>query len=273
MQTPKSILLHLDSSARTAKRIAVARQLAETFDAQVTGVPCTMPALMQYPFAMEAGGDVIAVMTQLDADRRNAMHAQFVAASAGSAAMHWTEPMKDAPWGIAQRALYADLLVLGQRDPDDPQGAELPADFVPGLLVDSGRPALVLPYAGPVAPIGRKVMLAWKPSPESARAVAAALPWLRSAKVVHAVGFGDGADAALQSLREYLARQGVSVELHAAGAEQGDAGDLLLSRAADLDADLLVMGCYGHSRSREWLLGGATRTVLQSMTLPVLMSH
>jgi nucleotide-binding universal stress UspA family protein len=273
MQDPRSILVHLDATARTARRVEVARQLAEAFDAQVTGVPCTMPALLRYPYAVEAGADAVAAMRQLDGDRRDAMHAAFVAASAGSPAMHWTEPMKDAPWGLSRRALYADLLVLGQRDPDDPVSTELAADFVPGLLADCGRPGLVLPHSGAIRPIGQKILLAWKPTEQAARAVSAALPWLRGAHRVHAVAFGDEADNSLRSLRVYLAQQSVSAEIHAAGPDEGDTGELLLSMAAHLGADLLVMGCYGHTRAREWLLGGVTRTVLQTMTLPVLMAH
>ena len=74
--------------------------------------------------------------------------------SAGSPRMHWAEPERDGPWGFARRALYADLMVLGQRDRSDLLDSELPGDFLPSVLVDSGRPALVLPWAGPVADVG-----------------------------------------------------------------------------------------------------------------------
>lgn len=273
MQTPKTILLHLDSSARATERARVARQLAEVFDAEVTGLPCTMSALMRYPYALEGAAEAVAIMQSLDKDCRDKAHASFAAAAAGSPRMHWAEPMSDAPWGFARRALYADLLVLGQRDGDDPEAGELPVDFVPSLLVECGKPALVLPYAGAIGPVGRTVLIAWKETRESARAVAAALPWLTRAQSVHAVSYGEAADASLRSLQGYLKAQGVSVTLHSGGPEKGNAGENLLSTAADLSADLLVMGCYGHSRAREWVLGGATRSILQSMTLPVLMSH
>ena len=77
----------------------------------------------------------------------------------------------------------------------------------------------------------------------------------------------------MQSLQEYLTAQGITATLHQGGPERGNAGENLLSQASDLGADLLVMGCYGHSRAREWVFGGATRTILESMTLPVLMVH
>lgn len=274
MPTPKSILLHLDGSTRTAERVELARRLADAFDAQVTGMPCTISALMRYPFALEGAAEAIAIMRESDKVARDRMYASFTAHAAGSHRMHWTEPESDAPWGFARRALYADLVIVGQRDREDPMASELPGDFLPSLLVESGRPALVLPYAGPLEPLGDTVLLAWKETPEAARAVSAALPWLRKASRVHAVCYGDEADASLKKLQGYLAAQGIAgISLHDGGNEEGDAGDRLLSLAADVGADLLVMGCYGHSRAREWILGGATRTILESMTLPVLMSH
>jgi len=273
MHVPRSILLHLDSTARTAERVAVARQVAEIFDAQVTALPCTMSAMLRYPFALQGAAEAAAVMLEMDRECRDRTHAIFAAASAGSARLHWSDPMGDSPWGFARRALYADLMILGQRNGDDPAVDELPSDFLPSLLVESGRPALVLPYAGPVWPIGQTVLVAWKETREAARAVSAALPWLARAQSVHVVCYGEQASAPLQSLRDYLMVQGIAATLHPGGPGQGEAGSNLLSLAADLRADLLVMGCYGHTRAREWVLGGATRSILQSMTLPVLMAH
>jgi nucleotide-binding universal stress UspA family protein len=259
MQTPKSILLHLDGSARTGERIKLARQLAETFDAEVTGLPCTLSALMRYPFAVEAAAEAVAIMQEIDGAARNTMHAAFTAHSAGSQRMHWCEPVSDGPWDFVRRALYADLLVFGQRDRNDPMDGELPGDFLPSVLVQSGRPALVLPCAGQLVPIGRNVLVAWKETRESARAVTAALPWLRKAAHVHAVAYGEDAEASLQRLQDYLRMQRVqNATLHAGGDKEGDVGNQLLSLASDLGSDLLVMGCYGHSRAREWVLGGAT---------------
>ncbi|MDH6169150.1 nucleotide-binding universal stress UspA family protein [Variovorax boronicumulans] len=274
MLTPKSILLHLDGSARTVERIQLARQLAETFDAEVAGLPCTLSALMRYPFSIEAAAEAVAIMQEIDKAAHDRMQATFAAHSAGSQRMHWAEPESDGPWGFARRALYADLMILGQRDRNDPMDGELPGDFLASTLVQSGRPALVLPYAGPVGPIGRNVLVAWKETRESARAVTAALPWLRKAPRVHAVAYGEDAEASLERLQDYLRMQGVqNITPHAGGNKDDDVGNKLLSFAADLGSDLLVMGCYGHSRAREWVLGGATLSILQWMTLPVLMSH
>jgi len=273
MQIPKTILLHLDSSARAAERVKVARQVADAFEAEVIAQPCTMSALMRYPYALESAGEAMAIMQTLDRQCRDKARATFQSAGGGSPRLHWEEPSSDAPWGFARRALYADLLILGQPDPDDPAAGELPPDFLSSVLVDSGRPALVVPYAGPVAEIGQSVLVAWKETREAARAVSAALPWLVRARSVHAVAYGEEAAGSLRSLQAYLKAQGVTATVQHDAPEEDQVGERLLSRAADLGADLLVMGCYGHSRAREWVWGGATRSMLQSMTLPVLMSH
>lgn len=273
MPTPKSILLHLDSSSRCAERVKLARRLADEFHAQVTAMYGAMPALLRYPPALDASGAALATLVEIDRACRNKAQAAFTAACAGSPRLKWSESDIDVFNVFTRRSLYADLLILGQRDAADPGAGELPADFVPSLLVGTGRPALVLPYAGDVGTIGSTVLIAWKETRESARALAAALPWLHRAVNVHAACFGAEARSSLQSLQDYLNAQGLALSLHAGEPEHGDVGESLLSLAADLHADLLVMGGYGRSRAREWVLGGATRTILQSMTLPTLMVH
>lgn len=273
MPTPKSILLHIDSSAHAAERVVLARRIADEFEAEVTAQPCPTMALLRYPYPLEGSSEAVAIMKALDEECRDRTYAAFRTASAGSPRLHWSEPLIDAPWGFARRALYTDLLILGQRNPDDPAVSEVPPDFVPGILVESGKPALLVPYAGRFATVGRRVLIAWKETREAARAVTAALPWLVRALSVHAIAYGTDADESLHRLHAYLRAQGVALEVQRGEPDEADAGERLLSAAADMGADLLVMGCYGHSRAREWVLGGASRTVLRSMTLPVLMSH
>lgn len=273
MHTPKSILLHIDSSSHAAERVAFARRIADDFGAEVTAQSCPVSALLRYPYPLEGTSEAVAIMKSLDQACRDQTYATFRSAGGGSPRLHWSEPLDGAPWSFARRALYADLLVLGQRDPEDPADSELPPDFVPSVLVGSGRPALVVPYAGRFATLGRRVLIAWKETREAARAVTAALPWLARASAVHAVAYGPEADAAVRRLGAYLKAQGVQLEVQRDEPDEADAGERLLSAAADMNADLLVMGCYGHSRAREWVLGGASRCVLRSMTLPVLMSH
>jgi nucleotide-binding universal stress UspA family protein len=178
---------------------------------------------------------------------------------------------------VAQQALFADLLVLGQRNPGDPLAASVPPDFAEAVVIASGRPAIVVPYVGSTDRIGETVAIAWKETREAARAVAAALPILQRARKAHVLCWSEEPVALVEGgrldLRSYLRRHGVEVDWHHGGPEPEALGEVLLSRTFDLGADLLVMGCYGHSRAREWVLGGASRSVLNSMTLPVLMAH
>jgi nucleotide-binding universal stress UspA family protein len=138
---------------------------------------------------------------------------------------------------------------------------------------------LIVPYAGHFDNVGRRVLIAWNATREAARAVSDAMPLLTSAELVtvppidpregpHGHGELPGADIGL-----HLARHGVKAQIERTVSAGMPVGEVLLSRVADLGADLIVMGAYGHSRAREVLLGGATRSVLRSMSVPVLMSH
>jgi nucleotide-binding universal stress UspA family protein len=138
---------------------------------------------------------------------------------------------------------------------------------------------LVLPYIGPAASFGERAFVAWDASREAARAVNDALPLLRRAKQVGVLTvnprpwpFGHGEEPG-GDIGLHLARHGVKVEVQRIEAPDIDPGNAILSHLADRSADLLVMGAYGHSRLREFVLGGVTRTILGEMTVPVLMSH
>ncbi|RZM01973.1 MAG: universal stress protein [Variovorax sp.] len=275
MTTPRSILVHVDSSRHAVERVRTARRIAEAFDAQGTGMHCAVSAILRYPHGLDAlSAEAIDAFADIDRRCHAQARAAFVEGRAGSERLLWEEASGNEPFDFARRACYADLLIVGQRDDADASADELPPTFLPSLLVGSGRPALVLPFIGAQANLGRRILIGWKETREAARAVSAALPWLRGAARVDAVCHGPGAADALARLAQYLRAHGVTPALRASDApDASDMGERLLSLAADVEADLLVMGCYGHSRAREWLLGGATRTVLETMTLPVLMSH
>ncbi|MDP3826142.1 MAG: universal stress protein, partial [Polaromonas sp.] len=230
------------------------------------------------PFAPEVGPGVAAALREIDDELRARARAAFdsVLAKPGMQAA-WAEVGDDPIMAVfTQQALYADLLVLGQHDPASTPATGVPVDFAESVIVASGKPALILPYIGVPASIGDTMVLAWKPTREAARAVSAALPMLQRARRVHVLSWS-GADEAVSGqrldLESYLKLHGVEATWHREAGEPELLGELLLSRAFDLEADLLVMGCYGHSRAREWVLGGTSRTVLRSMTLPVLMAH
>ncbi len=274
------LLVHLDASPHSARRLEVARSIAQTHGAAVTALYAVTPALLVVPFAPEAGAGVAEALGQIDAERRARTRAEFDRSSPAVPGVHasWAE-VEDYPIvpAFVRQAFYADLLVLGQYDPDDSESAGVPFDFAELVMAGSGKASLILPYAGGPATVGQQVVIAWKPTREAARAVSAAVPLLQRARRVHVVTWGEPEEQVIGApldLDGYLKLRGIEPVWHAeSGEEPSDVGDLLLSRACDLDADLMVMGCYGHSRAREWVLGGTSRTVLRSMTLPVLMAH
>lgn len=274
----KQLLVHLDASPQAAQRLQAACRLGRIHDGAVTALYAVTPAFVELPFAPEIGPGVAASLHERDVELRTRARAAFdrVVAAPGMKAS-WAEVGNEPMMGVfSQQALFADLLVLGQADPTEKRAEGVPADFVETVLISSGKPVLVLPFIGASSTVGKTVVLAWKPTREAARAVSAALPLLQRAGQVHIVSWS-GADEAVGghglSLEGYLQLHGVKPIWHRETQEPDLLGELLLSRAFDLEADLLVMGCYGHSRAREWVLGGASRTVLRSMTLPVLFAH
>jgi len=278
MNDIRNLILHLDGEPVSPSRLEVVKRFAAEHGAHIDVLYAVMPWLMLYPFAMDAGGYAAEQLTQLQTDARDAAKAAFEreCQAAGLAGVAWRETQDDPVRGFRDAAWAADLMVLSQPDPRAAVAPRVPSDFVAAVLVASGKPGLVLPYVGVARGIGQRVLIAWKRTPEAARAVTAALPLLQRAGSVHVVSWDEsgevGADVAGGAV-QFLQYHGVAASVHRGGRPTRDLGELLLSRAADLQADLLVMGCYGHGRAREWALGGVTRTVLQSMTLPVLMVH
>lgn len=272
MTTIQSILLHLDSSERCEERMRIAHRIAQDFSARVSAVYSVVPSVLRHPMGLDGPAGVLG-LEEYDAQCRRDAAQRFRAIGASVDRMRWEGVPEDAIGEFERRAFYADLVVLGQRTGDVALAAQTPADFVPRLVVHSGRPCLVVPRAGSFEVVGRRVVIAWKQTREAAQAVTAALPWLRTAQAVHAVGYGEDAAETLLRLQAYLQGHQVSLKIHPDPGRDVDVGEDLLSRTADLGGDLLVMGCYGHSRAREWVLGGVSRSVLRGMTVPVLMAH
>ncbi len=176
---------------------------------------------------------------------------------------------------IGTHARYADLAVMGQAAEDDrPDDPELPTV----VATMTSRPVLIVPRAGNFGEAGKRVLVCWNASREATRAITDALPILQRADhvTVLAVNPDDGAGHGAvpgADISHYLARHGVRAEANRTYAEDIDIADAILSRASDLGCDLIVMGAYGHSRVREWIFGGVTRSIMRTMTRPVLISH
>lgn len=272
----RCIVVHLDGPERATERLLLARRLAVDHEATLRVHYAAVPAMQLVPLGGDSAPGVLQALLAMEEDRRRRAREAFdqVLRQPGPAAT-WSQAGDLAPArDFAHAAMYGDLVVLGQRDPTA-RGLAAPAGFNETVLAQSGRPAIVVPCAGPVPGGFSTAVVAWKETPEAARAVAAALPLLQRAALVHLLAWGAEPEGGhLPRLAAWLALHGVRTERHHAPPEPASTlGEAMLTRCADLSADLLVMGAYGHGRAREWILGGASRTVLQSMTLPVLMAH
>jgi nucleotide-binding universal stress UspA family protein len=167
-----------------------------------------------------------------------------------------------------------DLSVVAQAEPDKAAGEDL---IIEAALFQSGRPMIVVPYIQRTGLVLERVLVCWDGGRTAARAIGDAIPFLTRAKAVDVVTVatepGKGDEISGADMGRHLARHGLKVEVKRIVAPDIDVANAILSYAADSAADFMVMGGYGHSRLREFILGGATRGILQSMTVPVLMSH
>jgi nucleotide-binding universal stress UspA family protein len=179
-------------------------------------------------------------------------------------------------WPIAPR--FSDLLVLGQCDTENPPS--IAAFTTPEkVVVDAGTPILVVPTRGSFDDMGRHILVAWDGSRESARALRDAMPLLQAAERVSLVAVDPDRQGHMHpnanpaELVAHLARHGVPAKATEVSFGEKNVANILLVHAAQLRADLLVMGAYGHPRLLEFWLGGTTQDLLERAVLPVLMSH
>lgn len=275
----KTILVHCDASRGVGARLSAAADVAQRFDARLVGLHAREPFVVA---PLVDGGMAIAPLMDAyqagcEAAEKTAVTAYEAATKGRNLAAEWRVIEAFSDDALSMNARYADLVVIGQADPDDPSGP--PGDLPEAMAFATGRPILVVPHIGATPSVGKTVMLCWNATRESARAATDALPFLLSAEKVivlivdpevsaDAHGQEPGADVAT-----WLARHGVKVTVQREIAADARVGEIILSRATDYDVDLIVMGLYGHSRLRELILGGVSRTLLASMTVPVLMSH
>ena len=275
----KTILVHCDASAKVSQRLAVAVDVAKRHGSHLVGIHARPP--LGAPVFFEGGAQMDTLFAAYEvnaaADQAAALQAFNKAVKGHHISHEWRVVDGFIDSELAIQARYADLLVVDQTDPD--ALTPTPSDLPEAVVLSTGRPALVVPHIGVRSPPGVSVMLCWNASRESARAAADALPFLRAAKNVtvlvvdpRASKTGHGAEPGAD-VAQWLARHGVKVTVQRDVAADNDVGAVILSRASDLGVDLIVMGVYGHSRVREMVLGGASRTLLASMTVPVLISH
>ncbi len=278
--TYKIVSVHLDASARCAARVELAARVAMQHGARLVGIaPTGVPDIV---VSLNA-----AVPEAIECISPPAGHLRRQAEAAVEAFEHRCREFGSLSWSavvvvdeatdaVIRHGRCSDLVVVGQTDVDAPtEGAAL--DLPQQVLLHAGPPVLVVPYAGSFPGLGRRVLVAWKDTREAARALRDALPILRGAERVLLVEVGavqpmPDARNTLDAAGAWLRAHGVAFDAHRE-IEIGDVGEQLLSRASDFGATLIVSGGYGHSRLREWVMGGVTRHLLEHMTVPTLLAH
>lgn len=280
----KTILVHVNHAGNAVQRFHTAGDIAAIERAHLIGVAPTGRSrrLLEALSIDLAGPDIVSYLSAIRqrADDALAMFEKTVRQH--GAVSYEKRRVDDEPAAaISSLARYCDLVVLGQADRDNPPSGT-DADLPAYVAMHGGSPALIIPGEGEIKTIGERVLIGWNGSPEARRAVQNALPFLTRAQAAHVALLqpvshpDEDAIRMAAAIAAYLERHGIRVNVIRKTCDEtteGEMGTLLLSLAASLSSDLLVMGCYGHLRLRELLLGGATRTVLQSTTIPVLMSH
>lgn len=276
----KDILVHFDAGPHAATRLAVAVDLARRQHAHLIGLYVAIP--VSAPDALPSGVDNVLLETWSQRFReQNELEMQTVESSFTEALRRegltgeWRAAEGPLPETVALHTRYADLAIIGQSNPDRPETAVF-NEIIEEVLFNSGRPVLMVPYAGTFEAIGRRVLIGWKSTAESARALNDAIPLMRGAEQITIMtsdpANGDG-DEPVADIALHLARHGLNVLATHTISDGLRGDDILLNQASDIGADLLVMGAYGHSRLRERMLGGVTRGILQSATVPVLLSR
>ena len=276
----KSIAVHVDTSERAWLRLEMALKLAGIFDAHLTAVFDIFAPDPRYFYAMAGSAAYYAAYETLSTDRTNALKSRFESKLAESNVQGaWLATGDYADFSTSLPGRCADLIVAGQNDPDDPE-LHISDLFAERLVMSSGRPVLLMPASGDAPTIGNHVLVAWNGSREAIRAVHDALPFIKRAQRVSLVVVQEPSYKGLDhqmgaaDIAAVITRHGAKVELVTIeGGRDVSVGNLLLSQTSDLDADLLVMGAYGHARWQELILGGATRSIMKTMTVPVLFSH
>jgi nucleotide-binding universal stress UspA family protein len=273
----KDLLVNLATGIENDATIDYAISLATTFEAHLAAAAFAEDAIPPAMLAGEVPPPWIEEMRQEAQDAAKAAVAKFEAAAkraAISAQAGWLPASLDGPAELFGRmARRFDLSVVRQAEPGKTTTSPL---LIEAALFETGRPVLVVPYIQKGGVKLDQVMVCWDGSRSAARAAADAMPFLKRAKTVQLVmvsQHGKSDETPGADIAQHLARHGVTVEVKPIVAPDSKTADVLLSHAADSSADFLVLGGYGHSRLREFVLGGVTRSILATMTAPTLMSH
>jgi nucleotide-binding universal stress UspA family protein len=277
----RTILIHANDMRRIAGLLAVGVNLAEKFQAHLTGLSVVPPLAVVSTSAPEGMPVIVDEHCKLYREQNPQMRSAFTSAVHGRAFVSEWRDEEAGGESVAERVLQharaADLVVAAQTDPNWPGTGWL--DVADRLVTESGRPVLIVPNGATQSRVGERVLVAWNARREAARAAFDALSMLQRASEVRVVWVNpqseeeDAKDIPAADICAALARHGVKCRATEQIAPRASVGETLLTYSRDMQADLLVMGCYGHTRLRELIFGGASRHVLAHMAVPVLMAH
>lgn len=279
--TYKTILVSLNDVSRSDTLLATSTAMAAKHGAHLIGL-YVIPAFRVYPStSMHAAPAVIdAYKIFFEEHAATSEKAFRAAADKNGIEAEWRKIEINRPNiadGVIEHGLQADLIIASQTNEEGNNGVE--ADFCERIVMESGRPVLLMPKSGKFAHVGDNVIVGWNATREAARAVFDAMPLLEQSEATRLIWIDPqntwekAGNLPGSEMAATLARHGINSTAEAMPTDRIGQGNALLNRASDLGADLIVMGAYGHSRMREFVFGGTTRTLLSDMTVPVLMSH
>lgn len=274
------IAIYLSNDNACTRRIDAGFQLAKEHNAEVIGVYPTDGASGHYYDESIVPQDVRKLLRNRRDEFRESVRKQFMEkAQAAGVKADWRAPRGEADEALALHARYCDLLVMSKAERVDSVTSIIP-NLPEAVVMASGRPVLMIPTAGNFASIGKRVLYCWDQRREAARAFTDAAPFLKRCDelVVLEVDRDPNLlrdnDLREEDIDNYCTSLGYPKPKHLIKeSENIGVGNVILNTASDAGSDLIVMGAYGHSRMRQWVMGGASRTLLSSMTVPVLLAH
>jgi nucleotide-binding universal stress UspA family protein len=276
----KNILVHLDNSSGCRNRLEVAFGLAKEYKAELLGLFVVPTYIMPSYVEAQISVDLINDVTEkaLARARETATRYEKLAQDAGVKLKTSVFEGQTIPV-LREHSKYADLLLLGQDHPEDPDNTSY--GIADALLFEGACACLVVPHSGKVSAPAKRVLLTWNASREAARALREAMSLLRGAETVVVLSTepDDGDDQLAtghphaEALQKLLESHGIESVSSGFNDLEVSASEAIIGQAAEMDADLIVMGAYGHARLREIILGGVTRELLKRAPTCLLLAH
>lgn len=275
------IAVHLNADAGCQRRIDVAIKLATSHQAELIGIyPSDIVPLHGYG-GTDLPDDLRKVIAKRIKSEREGIRNDFTQqTNAAGITAHWRTPQGPVEEVLAQHARYCRLLIMSKAEDRHSTSSPLIANVPETVIMAAGRPVLMVPTVGSIDTIGERVLFCWDQKREAARAFLDAAPFLRHCKELVVLRIDEDANQLrIQDIHDNdfsdlcVALGYPTPKVVMRDSDKIGVGNVILNTATDVGSDLIVMGAYGHSRMRQWIMGGASRTLLSSMTVPVMLSH